>query len=68
MLSTTIRKESVIESLRDLPERVNVDEIIERIIVIAKLDDALEKAAMGKVSSHDSVMNEAKEWLKQKNG
>lgn len=65
MLSTTIRTESVIESLRDLPERVSVDEIIERIIVIAKLDDALEKAASGKVYSHDTVMNQAKEWVKR---
>ncbi len=65
MLSTTIRTESVIESLRDLPERVSVDEIIERIIVIAKLDDALEQAELGKVSSHDSVMKQAKEWIKR---
>ncbi|WP_428663704.1 hypothetical protein [Runella sp.] len=65
MLSTTIRTESVIESLRDLPERVSVDEIIERIIVIAKLDDALEQAALGKVSSHANVMNQAKEWIKR---
>ncbi|AEI51672.1 hypothetical protein [Runella slithyformis] len=65
MLSTTIRKESVIESLRDLPERVSVDEIIERIIVIAKLDEALEQAASGKVYSHDTVMNQAKEWIKR---
>ena len=65
MLSTTIRTESVIESLRDLPERVSVDEIIERIIVIAKLDDALEQAELGKVSSHDPVMKQAKEWIKR---
>ncbi|RDB07597.1 hypothetical protein [Runella aurantiaca] len=65
MLSTTIRTESVIESLRDLPERVSVDEIIERIIVIAKLDDALEQAAAGQVYSHDFIMNQAKEWIKR---
>ncbi len=65
MLSTTISTKSVIDSLQDLPERVSVDEIIERIIVIAKLDDALEQAASGKVDSHDNVMTQAKEWLKR---
>ena len=65
MLSTTISTKSVIDSLQDLPERVSVDEIIERIIVIAKLDDALEQAASGEVDSHDNVMTQAKEWLKR---
>jgi hypothetical protein len=65
MTSITIRTESVIESLRDLPERVSVDEIIERIIVIAKLDVAQEQAVSGKISSHDTVMSEAKEWIKR---
>ncbi|MFN8347179.1 MAG: hypothetical protein U0X91_19410 [Spirosomataceae bacterium] len=65
MSATTIKTESVIESLRDLPERVSVDEIIERIIVLAKLEKALEQAEAGKVFPHEEVMTEAKTWLQR---
>jgi len=62
---TTIKKESVIASFRDLPDLVTVDELIERIIVIAKIDGAISQAVAGDIHTNEQVFGEAKQWLKR---
>ena len=61
----TVKKESVIESFRNLPEVVIVDDLIERIIVIAKIENALAQAAAGNIDTNERVFEEAKQWLKR---
>jgi predicted transcriptional regulator len=48
-------KEMVIEVVRQLPERVSIEEIIEEIAMLAAIQRGERDAESGRVVSHDEV-------------
>jgi Zn-dependent alcohol dehydrogenase len=50
-----MKKSTVIQTLNELPQRFELDELLERLMVIEKIDEALEDAKSGKTVSHDKV-------------
>ena len=56
-----ITKDQVINSLREMPAQFSIDELMDKLILLQKIDIGLEQSKQGDVySSH-----EAKEMLKQ---
>lgn len=45
----TVTKSSVLKSLKELPERFDVDELIERIVLLQKVDEGIMDAKAGRV-------------------
>ena len=62
---TLLDKTEVMESFKSLPQMVSSKDLIERIIVLHKINEALKEVENGQVHTHQSVMNEAKEWLQK---
>ncbi len=60
-----LEKSKVIDSFKNLPEKVSSEDLIEKIIVLSKIENALLQAEKGQVHTHESVMNEAKVWLQK---
>jgi len=56
-----LTKEKVINSLQDMPDKFSIDELIDKLILLQKIETGLEQSKNGKVYS----TQEAKEMLKQ---
>jgi hypothetical protein len=59
-----MKKSTVIQTLNELPQRFELDELLERLMVIEKIDEALKDAKSGKTVSHDKVKKMVVRWNK----
>jgi hypothetical protein len=58
----TIRKEEVLELVRQLPDEVDVEEVIYRLYLREKLAVAEEDIATGRTLSSEEVREQARTW------
>jgi predicted transcriptional regulator len=59
-----MKKSTVIQALNELPQKFDLDDLLERLMVIEKIDEALEDAKSGKTVSHDKVKKMVAKWNK----
>ena len=59
MISTA----AIIESFSQLPEKISLDEAVERLIILERYEKAMEEMGQNKGHKHDDVMREMKEWV-----
>jgi predicted transcriptional regulator len=59
-----LTKEKVRKTIDRLPENFTVDQIVEELIVLNKIEEGLKDVEKGKVFSTDQVKKELKTWLK----
>jgi predicted transcriptional regulator len=50
-----ITRERMIEAIRELPEDASVDDAIERLVFLAKIEEGLEQLDRGDGIPHDEV-------------
>ena len=59
-----LSKAKVLESIKDMPEHFNLDELFERLIFLQKIEIGLAQAAEGKTLSQEEVEKKVKSWRK----
>ena len=59
-----LTKETLIASLKDLPEKFTLDELFERAIILEKVDRAMADVAAGKVYTTEEARQKLREWSK----
>ena len=59
-----MQKSTIIDTLNELPNKFNLDEFLERLIVIEKIDAGMAEAKAGKTISHDKVKKMVAKWHK----
>ena len=59
-----MKKAAVISALNEFPKEFNLDDFLERLIVIEKIDDGLKDVKEGKTVSHSTVKKMIKKWRK----
>jgi hypothetical protein len=59
-----ITKTQLINSLNKLPENLTVDQVIDHIIFVEKVQSGLNDVEQGKVSTKDEARDKLKKWLK----
>jgi predicted transcriptional regulator len=59
-----LTKTQIIDSLSNLPENVTIDQVIEHLVVVDKIQKGLNDSAEGKVYSKDEAKEKLKKWLK----
>lgn len=47
-----------------MPEQINVDELLDRVLLIQKIEEGLMQSEQGQVISHESFKNEIAQWFK----
>ncbi|MDA1096435.1 MAG: hypothetical protein O3B84_04175 [Chloroflexi bacterium] len=52
----TTEKQRAIEALKTLPDQATLEDAIERLCFIAKIEEGLRQSAAGQVVSHDEVL------------
>ena len=51
----TTEKQRAIEALKTLPDQATMEDAIERLCFIAKIEEGLRQSAAGRLVSHDEV-------------
>jgi predicted transcriptional regulator len=58
-----MRKTTVIESINKLPEEFSIDEVIERLIIIEKIEKGRQEVKEGKVNTEEQTKAKLSKWL-----
>jgi hypothetical protein len=59
-----ITKTQLINSLNNLPENLTVDQVIDHIIFVEKVQNGLDDVAQGRVDTKEEARDKLKKWLK----
>lgn len=59
-----MEKSTIIHTLNKLAKKFDLDDFLERLIVIEKIDEGMEEAKAGKTVSHDKVKKMVAKWHK----
>jgi len=57
-------KQAVLELIENMPDDLDVEELMERLHLLQRLQRAEADVAAGRVRPHDEVMVRAREWLR----
>ncbi len=57
-------KAKVLETIHSLPDNFSLDELVERLIVLEKIQEGLQQAEDGKVMSNEEAKKRLGKWLK----
>ncbi len=59
-----IQKQEILDVVRQLPEQISVEEVMERLLILAKVEKGLKEANSGKVVSHVEAEKRMEKWLR----
>jgi len=59
-----MRRQQVIESLNSLPEEFDLDDLLEKLILIEKVEQARQEIRDGKTYTQQQVEEEMQKWRK----
>ncbi len=59
-----MKKQSVVTIVNELPKEFKLDDLIEKLVVIEKIESGLNDVKVGRTISHDRVKKEVKKWLR----
>ncbi|WP_285546554.1 hypothetical protein [Dyadobacter frigoris] len=59
----TIPKSILIESLEAMPDNLEVEQVIEQIILLSKIERSRKQLDSGEFHTHKEVKNAYKKWL-----
>ena len=63
MQATMIQKQDIIHSLDTLPEQTFVEEAMERLFILSKIEKGCQDADTGKIVTHSEAKERLKKWL-----
>lgn len=59
-----MRKDKALETINELPQEFELDELMERLVFIEKVEKGLKQLNEGKTFTHEQVKNKVKGWQK----
>lgn len=60
----TITKEKLQKQIDEFPDEISIDEVIERLIMIEKIETRIQESENNETISEDDIKNEMQEWFK----
>jgi hypothetical protein len=57
-----MKRDKAIEAIKDLPQEFELEELLEKLIFVEKVENGLKQLKTDQVVSHDSVKEIAKKW------
>ena len=58
-----ITKEHLLQSIKDLPETFSLDDLLDRVILLQKIETGLAQSATNKTSTTEEAKEKLKKWL-----
>jgi hypothetical protein len=59
-----VDREKIIKSLQDLPEKTTIEDAMERLYLLAKIEKGIKQANEDQCLSHEEAKENMKKWLK----
>jgi hypothetical protein len=59
-----LTKQKIIKSIEDMPDKFSIDEVIERILLLQKIEIGIEQSEKGEIHSTKEARQKLKKWLK----
>jgi hypothetical protein len=63
MLSTLLKKEQVLLCIQTMPQRFTIDDLLEKLFLLAKVHKGLDQISKGNTYSQDEIEKMAKGWF-----
>lgn len=57
-------KEKVLHAVNDLPDDASIEDVMDRLLFLAKIERGLQQADAGQTISHSEVKERMAKWLK----
>ena len=57
-----MKKETVIEALKELPQDFELEKLLEKLVFIEKVENGLLQLEQGNMITHDEVIRITKQW------
>ena len=58
-----ITKERLLKSIADMPDNINIDDLLDQVLLIQKIEAGLIQSAQNQVTEHHSLKEEMKTWF-----
>ena len=59
-----MKKAQLIETIEDLPEEFSVDDLIERLIILQKIEEGRKQIQEGQFYTEEEAKKKMEKWLK----
>lgn len=57
-------KKELLKTIKDLPEKFSIDELLDRVVLIQKIETGLAQSVNGQSKSTEQAKLKLKKWLK----
>lgn len=57
-----MRRDKAIETMKEFPQEFELEELIERLVFVEKVEKGLQQVEQGKTVSHEKVKKMTKKW------
>ncbi len=57
-----MKRDKAIETMKEFPQEFELEELIERLVFVEKVEKGLEQIDKGKTVSHEQLKATAKKW------
>ena len=57
-----MKREKVIDTVNDLPQEFALEELLEKLVFVEKVESGLKQVETGQTISHDQVKEIVKKW------
>lgn len=57
-----MRRDKAIETMKEFPQEFELEELIERLVFVEKVEKGLQQVEQGKTVSHEEVKKMTKKW------
>lgn len=57
-----MKRERAIDTVKELPHEFELEELMEKLVFIEKVEKGLQQAEQGKVTPHADLKEEVKKW------
>ena len=64
MKLNTMKREKVLEALKELPKEFELDLLLEKLVFVEKINEGLTQIKKGKTLTHDKVKETILKWQK----
>ena len=59
-----MKKRSLVQMVNELPSEFNLDDLMEKLLVLEKIEAGLDDVRNERIISHEKVKKEVRKWLK----
>lgn len=59
-----MKKTQILETLQDMPDEFSVDDLIERLLILQKIEEGQRQIKEGKSYSEEEAKKKMEKWLK----